>query len=687
MLLLAGSFAPGIASGGRLGGKSSMMKQLVSFLQKFQEFLAPMFDLARHFRGFLAFGAFAIIAVIVLVVLLFPQGSFGAIVGNFDRLTPDQFFALALAVIGLALVFFLLIAVLYSRDITLSATYALTVLVHEAGDPTRPVPGAEVSLALDETIVRQADQQGAATFAFDRRWLNRTCAVNARHPYYAARQHLPVTLKPSDRVLIPLTPDPAALASSGQEKVYVSFSPGNRRAAEAISAQLTHAGFSVVQVGHARREAAIDLGVEQGIRRADAVVAVISSGDASVPVVPGEVDFAREVRKPIIPVRLDPAAPLPGTLGIAPPIDIYTDWGEEGERLVNTLREAQPPPLPSDPEVIAPPGGSGAQANPFVYGGAVRDDLFVGRKDVIEAIVGRLGPELQSVSIVANRRMGKTSLLNLIWRRYKQLLPAEHTWIVAYLDMMSARMRTPADAMRLLRQRIAASIKRDLWSERYDGQVAVMAEKFEELAESNVRLVLCLDEWESVMAHREMDIFLEQLRSSGSVGMLGMVVATAHELIDLKRSGMLGSPFDNIFETVYLGLMPQEEWHELVRRAYRRSKREVRPAELALIGALAGGHPCLTQMAGHVVWAARDRGWNRAEIWRQYSRRVEPVFAGLWNRQTAAQKTAVRQALGIISGEPAAPEVWEKLKLRGVLTADGEVFCRPFADYVLSCEL
>lgn len=664
-----------------------MIKQLVSFLQKFQEFLAPMFDLARHFRGFLAFGAFVIIAVIVLVILLFPQGSFGDVVKNFNRLSPEQFFIIVLAVIGLFLFGFVLIALLYSRDVTLSATYVLTVLVHEAGDPTRPVPGAEVSLVLDETIIRQTDPHGAATFAFDRRWLGKTCEVNARHPRYAARPHLRVPLKPSDRVLIPLTPEGGVSTEPGQEMVYVSFSPGNRRAAEAISAQLAREGFAVVKVEHGQRDAVIDLGVEQGIRRADAVVALMSAGDAGVPVVPDEVAFASEIRKPVIPVRLGPAAPVPATLGITPPIDIYTDWGGEGERLVHTLREVRPPSRPPEPEVIAPPGGGNAPANPFVYGGAIRDDLFVGRKAVIEAIVGRIGPELQSVSVVANRRMGKTSLLNLIWRRYKQLLPAEHTWLVAYLDMMSARMHTPADAMRLLRQRIAASIKRDLWPERYDGQVAVMAEKFEELAESNIRLVLCLDEWESVMAHREMDVFLEQLRSSGSLGMLGMIVATAHELIDLKRSGQLGSPFDNIFETVYLGLMPQEEWHELVHRAYRRSRREVRPQELALIGALAGGHPCLTQMAGYVVWAAQENGWNRAEIWRQYSRRVEPVFASLWNRQTALQKAAIRQVVGIDSGEPIPPEVWEKLKLRGVLTADGEVFCRPFADYVLACEL
>ncbi len=664
-----------------------MIKQLVDIFQKFQEFLAPMFDLARHFRGFLAFGAFVIIAILVLVILLFPQGSFGSVVENFSRLSPEQFFVLVLVVIGVLLVGFILTAALYSREATLSATYALTVIVHEAGDPTRPVAGAEVSLVLDETIIRYTDQQGATTFAFDRRWLGKTCEVNARHPRYAVRQHLRVLLKPSDRVLIPLTPELEGATGSGQERVYVSFSPGNRRAAEAISAQLTREGFAVVQVAHGQRDAPIDLGVEQGIRRADAVVALISANDTGVPVVPDEVAFAQEVRKPVIPVRLDPAAPLPGTLGIAQPINIYADWGGEGERLVHTLRQVQPPAPPPEPTVIAPPVGGNGPVNPFVYGGAVRDDLFVGRKEVIETIVGRIGPELQSVSVVANRRMGKTSLLNLIWRRYKQLLPPEHTWIVAYLDMMSARMHTPADAMRLLRQRIAASIKRDLWPERYDGQVAVMAEKFEELAESNIRLVLCLDEWESVMAHREMDVFLEQLRSSGSLGTLGMVVATAHELSELKRSGQLGSPFDNIFETTYLGLMPQEEWHELVQRAYRRSKREVRPQELALIGALAGGHPCLTQMAGYVVWAARDKGWNRAEIWRQYSRRVEPVFASLWSRQTAAQKAAVRQALGIVSGEPVAPEVWEKLKLRGVLTAEGEVFCRPFADYVLACEL
>jgi len=253
---------------------------------------------------------------------------------------------------------------------------------------------------------------------------------------------------------------------------------------------------------------------------------------------------------------------------------------------------------------------------------------------------------------------------------------------MVYVDASDARAHTVSGVMRILRRAVKRQLNRDLWDERHDGKLPLLAEAFEEFEQDEIRLVLLLDEWESVMAFPELQSLLMQLRSSGSLGQIGMITATAHLLDDLEAQGGMVSGFPNIFATFYLGNMPDLEWRELLSEGFERSGRSPNSDMVDLVGELAGGHPYLTQLAGSLIWQARDAGWNEAQIRGQFSLHADPIFSSIWQRLDEEQVRVARWALDL-EADPNVPQnILTDLRKRGVLTGSNELFCKPFTDYV-----
>ncbi len=706
------------------------MSRFLSLIKKvgdLVDILNPLMELARNFRGFTAFGAFALLIGLVVVILQFPQGSFNVLLDGFKRLESGQFFQFALAALAVFTtlsILLLVLAYLHSTR-TQAAQSLISVVVCSDDSERRPIRDALVMLTLDnETFRQHTDDVGGTTFRLGRVWRQKRARLNAEHTDYAARDPLIVDLKPGEQIAIPLqkkdrpalpeAPLPLPLPTPGDKSlptVYISYADSDAATAATIADRLRQSGFPVWPVGATEDRNEIDLGTEQTIRRADIMMALVSGAAETSPRLTNEANFAHTTKIMVVPVKIEPDVTIPPMLkgpahndgqtsleinprNLLAEVDRLSDelrsiGAAPVENVVDPTKPTQPSAktLPRPPAKTSPKGDR-PPANPFVHGGVVRDDLFIGRREALAKISNRIGGvTMQSVSIVANRRMGKTSLLHYVQRRHRRLFQTEGGWSVVYVDMMDARAHDNAGIMRLLRRAIAGRIKRDPWAEKYDGDLSVMAEAFEDMSADGVNLVLCLDEWEEVMAHPELDALIEQLRASGSMCRIGMVVATAYELIDLKRASRLGSPFYNIFDTVYLGLMPDEEWQGLVQAAYERGGRPVEPKDMALIGSLAGGHPYLTQLAGSLVWEAPWQGRDTANICQVYKHKARALFGGIWSRQNEAQKAAIREALGIHMADPIARDVWDDLKRRGVLTEGGEVFCQPFADFVMSQEL
>ena len=632
------------------------MQKLSSFLSEklgnLLDLFGALIDFGKNFKGFLGFSAFVITAGVLVLFTLFSDGSFDHIIENFSTLNSDQFFILLLVLIIGGLLLLFMVIILGYLD------------YRQRGDSlpaTAPASGSSGSDAA------------------------------------AAGFYTGSTLPPPPG---PAEPEPIDMTTLiPQERVFISYADQHHVQACQIAELLRDHNYYVWEIEKADPIAHLDIGTEQALRRSDMVIVLVSNAFGEALGVRVQAEFAHDLGKPVVFVLVEPPRPpLDSRFPEGRRLTIYGNWEAEGRAILDRLRRIsasglrdqdspQPPPAQSRlaPGVhVKEDAKQGVNGPAFVYGVSVRPEMFVGRHAVLSTIRNRLAVDLQSVSIVSDRRMGKTSLLNYIANRPDQVLPNGGQHVAVYINMQDARAKDPAGVMRLLRRNIQQRLEVPLWAEAQDGDLLVLAETFEELAALDVRLLLCLDEWETVMAYPELDDLLDQFRASGVLSQIGMVVATAHDLAELSRVGKLTSPFYNIFDTVYMGLMPRVEWTTLVGRAFLRGGRQVEDRELDQIEALAGGHPSLTQMAGSVLWQAREHDWQLAEINAQYRRLASSILTSTWARLSQDERAAVREALGIHSEERAAQDVWDGLQRRGVLKANGDVFCKPFADLVLA---
>jgi len=158
----------------------------------------------------------------------------------------------------------------------------------------------------------------------------------------------------------------------------------------------------------------------------------------------------------------------------------YIDFSNENLRtlnynqLIQRLKELQSEvEKPTLPSIVTTEEMVIDGANPFTYGSRVSENLFFGRDAAIKEVVQRIGAtQLQSASIVGNRRMGKSSFLNYLAKRGTRHLSGQRNWIFIYLDMMSARAKTPVSIMAAMRRFFLKSLPNDLhefiWAENDD---------------------------------------------------------------------------------------------------------------------------------------------------------------------------------------------------------------------------
>ena len=318
--------------------------------------------------------------------------------------------------------------------------------------------------------------------------------------------------------------------------------------------------------------------------------------------------------------------------------------------------------------------------NPFTLNPVTAESAFTGRKREIDFVLKRLSsPGTGSISIVGNRRIGKTSLLRYLATREHSLLPRSQEFRFLYLDFFSTHARSISEVMRLLRQAWDQQGEDQLWSPEADGSLIELAEGFSGQAEKGVLVILCLDEFDTVFAYPELEPFLNVLRSVASQGIIGIITASQNRLIDLELSNKRVSPFADIFAVLTLGLMPTNEWKTFVRDGFALSGQQVSDDQIKLIGELAGGHPYLTQIASALVWEFSD---DVAAARHKFQEAARPIFRDFFLRDTLPHNHLWLQMLSIGINPPLRERVRQDLQQRGLLTAEGKLFSQSFSDFI-----
>jgi transcriptional regulator with XRE-family HTH domain len=313
--------------------------------------------------------------------------------------------------------------------------------------------------------------------------------------------------------------------------------------------------------------------------------------------------------------------------------------------------------------------------NPFIYGDPVPPEKFYGRRQAKLEVKNRIGAiASQSVNIVGLRRIGKTSLLRYVRANLTEFIHPNKQPLIVSLDLQSNPVSTPAGIVEGLRRGIMKQQKgQEPWNQEENENDWAVNDGLEALRDRGVRLIVLLDEFETISSRLEQfQGWGEDWRSKASTqGLFSLVVASKRPISEMYQGLGLTSPFGNIFSTTILGGLEREAWERLVRDGFAGSK--VSAETLAWIDELAGGLPLYVQMAAALLWQ-EEGNLMRAEA--GFKLQAEPRMRELWQGLSAVEQGVVCQ-LG--DGDGA---VVEQLRRYGVVRADGGLFSRVFENLV-----
>jgi DNA-binding response OmpR family regulator len=299
-------------------------------------------------------------------------------------------------------------------------------------------------------------------------------------------------------------------------------------------------------------------------------------------------------------------------------------------------------------------------SNPFFHRGPIHDrDYFFGREHETAQALSLLGNG-QSISLVGQRRIGKSSFLfhladPHIFTPYG-LDPARHLFV--YLDCGSLGSLPPPELYRVLLEEIgdalaeagnSASLNLET-DPAYPLTYRAFEQALRHLTRQGWRLILLLDEFERLSRNPHLDpAFFSGLRALTARYPIAYATASKQPLLELTYAdaSTLSSPFFNIFASIRLGLFAEDEARHLLTTLAARSGLTFSPPTLDLLLDLAGPHPLFLQIAGfHAFELAQERPdrfdkpvrSDEAELRRRFLVSVEEHFGYYWRNLSAEEQ-------------------------------------------------
>ena len=297
--------------------------------------------------------------------------------------------------------------------------------------------------------------------------------------------------------------------------------------------------------------------------------------------------------------------------------------------------------------------------NPFTYGNPISDPTrFYGRAREIEQVFSRLrNPEHESSSLVGERRIGKTSLLNYLAhpdvRRKFGLDPDRFVFVYVDLQMVDKTATPTRLWQRLLRQMArncqSAPVKQVLEEVRQEEVIDNFAleDVFDSVDGQDQHVVLLLDEFENVTENANFGPdFFYGLRSLAIHHHLSLITSSRRELIELCHSEAIrSSPFFNIFANINVGLFSESDARQFIVQSLEGSGVSFSEADVTSLFRLAGYHPYFLQAACYFLFEACTRNLRpdeRAEfVNREFSKEATPHVADYWHNSDDPQRLAL----------------------------------------------
>lgn len=242
--------------------------------------------------------------------------------------------------------------------------------------------------------------------------------------------------------------------------------------------------------------------------------------------------------------------------------------------------------------------------NPFNFGKPVKGKDFYNRKEEIERAIGFI-KNLQCFSILGERRIGKTSLLEHVLSREvleEHGVNPEKTVIVSL--NMGSLYKVAKDVfiealLKQLREHTQIGIESpDIFE--------VLEEYIKNLVSEGKRVIIALDEFE-IVAHvldEQLSHWLRSIFQTQNV----MGITVSHKTVRyLEKSGGIASPLFNIFANLTLGLFSKEDSEYMIRKMFQRGGIGLKEEEISFLICLSGENPYFIQLVGYHYYEERKR--------------------------------------------------------------------------------
>lgn len=283
---------------------------------------------------------------------------------------------------------------------------------------------------------------------------------------------------------------------------------------------------------------------------------------------------------------------------------------------------------------------------------------FVGRV-ALNRVLDHALDERRSVVLVGDWRIGKSSVLRA-WERRARAAGR----VVAWVSGEESSGQSPATFVKGVTNLDAPNDA--------DGAASVLDRWAASVAPRGLPPLVLVDEAEALICGFE-PRFFERLR--GMMGRHALVLAlSAVEEIDriYERLGRT-SPFHNLMETHWVGLLEPDAAEAIVRRG----DGVLTPADVATVHEWAGRHPFFLQLLGRYVVEARASGAAAETAVERFQDEAASRLRAVWRLLGDSEKQALRE-----NSQVGLPLPLRSLKRRGLATDDGQPFGRVLTEWL-----
>ncbi len=315
--------------------------------------------------------------------------------------------------------------------------------------------------------------------------------------------------------------------------------------------------------------------------------------------------------------------------------------------------------------------------NPYLNRVAIKDPAqFFGRAREVSKIFSRIGASRpQSISVVGDRRIGKSSLLHFINNQQVRARYLDRTefFAFAFIDLQQKRRLTLTEFFRELFTLVAREVNDDSVRQ-MDPTFDSVRALLENFRREGRKLVVLFDEFDAITTNHAFDLeFYSFLRSVANNYDVAYVTSSARDLQELCHTQLIAdSPFFNIFTNVFLRSFNRSEALDLISKPSAEAGLPLEGYSRRIME-IAGHLPYFLQIACSTYFdhlSESEGKLDREEVEATFLDEAKGQFRFIWDHMSESSRRCLRDFISNGRVEKEQEHIYEDLKRAGYFVED-----------------